>query len=280
MINKFFLYISIVFCLTVQGCRSDDDSSAFVFCDEEQRAVDPRCENFDPCLNVQNATANFELRQSSGTYTETYFDTTVYVNFDEGDTIIASTYEFYAVEEADEYLWTFPGTNIIRTDRTFELSLRQQNSNYQVPVKLTTTLLDTNNCLVSSARTASLERTFFVGSGLLWDTTYYGEFLGKHCDVEEDFQTICITEGDFIYEMFLNNFPYECTGEVAGDVKLWVFQNGRKFLLVSRERNDNICGQAVGVGELSVDRQTIKFTYRFTLQDGTYEHRCWEGQRL
>jgi hypothetical protein len=109
------------------------------------------------------------------------------------------------------------------------------------------------------------------------DTIHYGEFLGKHCDVEEDLQTIRISDGDIIYEMLLTNLPYECSNE---DVKLWVFQNGRKFFLVSQERNNNICGQAIGVGELSVDQQTIKFTYRFTRQDGTYEHRCWEGQRL
>jgi hypothetical protein len=280
MTNKIFLCFLILSCIGIQSCQDDDDNlSPFSFCDEEQRTIDPRCENYDPCLNVQNATASFELRQGSGTYTETFFDTTVYINFNESDTIVASTYEFYAVEEANEYLWTFPGTNITKTDRSFELSFALIGSTYPVPVKLTTTILDANNCLEDSTRTASTESTFIVGSEF-WDTTYCGEFLGKHCDVEEDFQTIQITEGDRIYEMVMTNFPYECTEATTNNVKIWVFQNGRNFFLVSQERNNNICGQAVGTGELSIDRQTINFNYRFTRQDGTYEHRCWEGQRV
>ncbi|MFT6130396.1 MAG: hypothetical protein ACJATN_002126 [Neolewinella sp.] len=276
MNNRIFFYLAILVCLITLGCRDDDDIPTLGNCDEEQRAIDPQCENYDPCLNLQSATADFELRQGTGTHAETFFDTIVYLNFDEQDTLLASTYDFYAVEDADEYLWTFPGTNITSTDRNFELTFSLQNSSYRVPVTLTTTFSDTNNCLAISDRTASSERTFLVGSEFL-DTIHYGEFLGKHCDVEEDLQTIRISDGDIIYEMLLTNLPYECSNE---DVKLWVFQNGRKFFLVSQERNNNICGQAIGVGELSVDQQTIKFTYRFTRQDGTYEHRCWEGQRL
>jgi hypothetical protein len=279
MINKVLLYLLILLCLVTQSCRDDDDVSPFTLCDEEQRVIDPRCENYDPCLNVQAATANFDLRIGSGTHTQTFFDTTVYINFDDNDTIIPSSYEFYAVEEADEYLWTFPGTNITGTGRSFDLSFSLQNPGYHVPVKLTTKLLDVDDCLTSSERIATSERTFFVGSEL-WDTIHYGDFIGKHCNVEEDLRTIRISEGDLVYERFMTNFPYECAADTSNGVKLWVFPNGRKFLLVSRERNNNLCGQAVGVGELSVDRQTIRFTYRFTRQDGSYEQRCWEGQRL
>lgn len=265
--------------LTIIGC--EDDDMMRITCADERRAVDPSCLDYDPCLNVTPQTAAFKVRHGVEFLGNLFYDTTYFHDFLDGDTVSSAYYLLEAEDNADEYEWAFNGTDIRRTGKSIYLDFPRNDSTYSISLSLTTTVVDPNNCLPPSQRSATLTREFVMAYEDL-DTTIRGTYLGRHCDSEEDSHEIRIVEGDNRFFNVLDGFPRECF-DVSGQITepfVYIEATGNKVSLATSRNADNLCAQVIGIGEFSLDRQSIMITYQYTDQDGSSEERCWEGTRL
>lgn len=172
---RFLLFILICagLLLTAESCKK-----------ECQDRSNPDCENYDPCYGKQKLTADFDIYEASGFYTEKWTPHAT-------DTILPNAAIFMAKDDDVWYSWqigaeTLDAKSVYRND--FPL-------NTPVPITLTVRRRNNFNCFANGDSVATKTKSVYVFANPP-KLRYFGCFSGYHTDNPTDTFTVCIKYND------------------------------------------------------------------------------------
>ncbi len=242
--QRFLLLFACFVFFTFSHCEKDRP------CDDP---TNPLCPNYDPCIEYEPANADFVVLDSvvkwdcdgTGPLSHSYA-------IDTG--LVLRDYYFQALHHHDSYEWQIGSDSRTWNDAAFALYFGTEGEG-AIPVTLTVTKNDPDNCLTEEQRISTITKTIYSH---FWDGTenepppIVGKYTGANTDAPQDTFTIEVPTLTNGYTSILN-LPKDCPEKYTNLALGWNY-----FLY---KNNIISCEETCAKGLLQEDHKTLIVDY-------------------